>query len=220
MVKVFTKTFTEFTLWVVFQVGVMPDCVRQLPPAPQVSWDCISDPPGLKTEEDRNKHKIPRHDSSNYSHVKKHLVKVLQIYCVDTWLTYSAMFATVWVAKYQFSIPYFPFNGLMLERFVFALEKKNIYISRSHWLPFNSDKIFCSGVCSVERQRKISFPYIVNGGHQKQDDSGDVQNNDSSQHQHLGLLKTGNMGKAEGWTPLFMFSTWIHTRTHAHTQLS
>lgn len=39
--------------------------------------------------------------------------------------------------------------------------------------------------------------YIINGGHQQQDDGRYVQNNDSSQHQHRDPLKT-DRGEAEG----------------------
>lgn len=45
------KSFKHrLTLGVIFQVGVMPHGVCQLPLSPQIRWHCFSDPPGLRTQ--------------------------------------------------------------------------------------------------------------------------------------------------------------------------
>lgn len=58
----------------------------------------------------------------------------------------------------------------------------------------------------IKENKKLST-YIINGGHQQQDDGGNVHDNDSSQHQHRGLLKTDSRAMEEGRTPLFSFHT-------------
>lgn len=81
------KHLWSFTLWVVFQVGIVPDRVCHLPAAPQVSRRTISDPPGLKTQ------RQIRMNTSYQIYCNNLVLKLIipHTYTCTCWQTYSVL---------------------------------------------------------------------------------------------------------------------------------
>lgn len=52
------------------------------------------------------------------------------------------------------------------------------------------------------------FTYIINGGHQQQDDGDNVQDNDSSQNQHCGFRR--NWSKENETAHALLYNMWMH----------
>lgn len=145
----------------------MPHWVLQLPPAPQVGWHCVRDPPHLR-----------RRGES----VRTHMMTDTQVFMGH-------------------------------HRHVESL-KLSIYKTSRTLVMFLS---WClNGL--LELWDVGLFTYVFNGGHQQQDNGGNVQDDDSSQNQHCGFR--GNWSKRKKTRHFLMSMHWYvtqgHINRHAH----